>query len=104
MAATLITAQFSKCRISAHASIVALPLVASSPEPDNRIFDWEDSRARNSPSPNLTVTNPIPVTFRYKHELDPNGIAQFGLVAEQVEKVSPYLVARDEQGTPHTVC
>ena len=38
-----------------------------------------------------------PVTFRYKHELDPKGIPQFGLVAEQVEKVNPDLVARDEQ-------
>ena len=27
-----------------------------------------------------------PVTFRYKHELDPEGIPQFGLVAEDVEK------------------
>ena len=44
-----------------------------------------------------------PVTFRYKHELDPEGIPQFGLVAEQVEKVSPDLVARDEQGKPYTV-
>src|SRR5205807_3069833 len=35
-----------------------------------------------------------PVTFRYKHELDPDGIPQFGLVAEQVEKVNPDLVAR----------
>src|SRR5207249_4918157 len=25
-----------------------------------------------------------PVTFRYRHELDPEGIPQFGLVAEQV--------------------
>jgi hypothetical protein len=24
-----------------------------------------------------------PVTFRYKHELDPKGIPQFGLVAEE---------------------
>ena len=39
-----------------------------------------------------------PVTFRYKHELDPEGIPQFGLVAEQVEKVNPDLVARDDQG------
>ena len=39
-----------------------------------------------------------PVTFRYKHELDPDGIPQFGLVAEEVEKVNPDLVARDEQG------
>jgi uncharacterized coiled-coil protein SlyX len=44
-----------------------------------------------------------PVTFRYKHELDPEGIPQFGLVAEQVEKVNPDLVARDEQGKPFTV-
>jgi len=44
-----------------------------------------------------------PVTFRYKHDLDPNGIPQFGLVAEQVEKVNPDLVARDEQGKPYTV-
>ncbi len=44
-----------------------------------------------------------PVTFRYKHELDPDGIRQFGLVAEQVEKVNPDLVARDEKGKPYTV-
>jgi hypothetical protein len=44
-----------------------------------------------------------PVTFRYKQEIDPAGIPQFGLVAEEVEKVDPDLVARDEQGTPYTV-
>src|SRR5438874_802638 len=44
-----------------------------------------------------------PVTFCYKQELDPDGIPQFGLVAEQVEKVNPDLVARDEQGKPYTV-
>jgi hypothetical protein len=44
-----------------------------------------------------------PVTFRYKKELDPEGIRQFGLVAEEVEKVNPDLVARDEQGKPYTV-
>jgi hypothetical protein len=44
-----------------------------------------------------------PVTFRYKHELDPDGIPQFGLVAEDVEKVNPDLVARDERGKPYTV-
>jgi trimeric autotransporter adhesin len=44
-----------------------------------------------------------PVTFRYKHELDPEGIPQFGLVAEQVAKVNPDLVARDDQGKPYSV-
>ena len=39
-----------------------------------------------------------PVTFRYEPELDSEGMPQFGLVAEQVEKVNPDLVARDEQG------
>src|SRR5207244_10776808 len=44
-----------------------------------------------------------PVTFHYKHELDPAGIPQFGLVAEQVEKVNPDLVARDERGKPYSL-
>jgi len=44
-----------------------------------------------------------PVTFHYKKELDPEGIPQFGLVAEQVEKVNPDLVARDADGKVYTV-
>jgi hypothetical protein len=44
-----------------------------------------------------------PVTFRYKKELDPDGTPQFGLVAEEVEKVNPDLVARDDHGKPYTV-
>src|SRR5436190_2011768 len=39
-----------------------------------------------------------PVTFRYKPEIDSQGIPQFGLVAEEVEKVNPDLVVRDEKG------
>jgi len=44
-----------------------------------------------------------PVSFRYKKELDPSGEAQFGLVAEEVAKVAPELVVRDEQGKPLSV-
>jgi hypothetical protein len=44
-----------------------------------------------------------PVTFRYKHELDPKGIPPFGLVAEDVAKVNPDLVVRDNEGKPYTV-
>jgi hypothetical protein len=44
-----------------------------------------------------------PVTFRYKNELDPDKIPQFGLVAEEVEKVNPDLVARDAEGKVYTV-
>jgi Chaperone of endosialidase len=44
-----------------------------------------------------------PVTFRYKPELDQTGIPQFGLVAEEVAKVNPDLVVRDEKGEIYTV-
>jgi hypothetical protein len=44
-----------------------------------------------------------PVTFRYKKELDPKAIPQFGLVAEEVEKVNPDLVKRDRDGNLQTV-
>jgi uncharacterized coiled-coil protein SlyX len=44
-----------------------------------------------------------PVTFRYKHELDPDGTPQFGLIAEEVEKVNSDLVVRDEDGKVNTV-
>lgn len=44
-----------------------------------------------------------PVTFRYKKDLDPNGIPQFGLVAEELARVNPDLVVRDAEGKPYTV-
>jgi len=44
-----------------------------------------------------------PVTFHYKHELDPQGIPQFGLVAEDVAKVNRDLVTRDAEGKILTV-
>ena len=44
-----------------------------------------------------------PVTFRYKKQLDPTGASQFGLVAEEVAKVSSDLVTMDDQGEPLTV-
>jgi hypothetical protein len=44
-----------------------------------------------------------PVTFRYKKEIDAERTPQFGLVAEDVAKVNPALVARDEQGKVYTV-
>lgn len=44
-----------------------------------------------------------PVTFNYKPELDPEALPQFGLVAEEVEKVDPDLVARDDKNQIYTV-
>ena len=44
-----------------------------------------------------------PVAFRYKKEIDPAGISQLGLVAEEVDKVNPDLVVRDKEGKPYSV-
>jgi trimeric autotransporter adhesin len=44
-----------------------------------------------------------PVTFCYKKEIDPAAVSQFGLVAEEVEKVNPDLVVRDKEGKPYSV-
>ena len=44
-----------------------------------------------------------PVTFRYKEEIDPDGTPQFGLIAEEVEKVNPDLVVRGEDGNVMSV-
>lgn len=44
-----------------------------------------------------------PVIFRYKRNIDPAGTRQFGLVAEEVEKVDPDLVVRDKEGKPYSV-
>ncbi len=42
-----------------------------------------------------------PVTFHYKS--DANAVAQFGLIAEEVEKVDPDLIIRDKEGKPYSV-
>jgi len=47
-----------------------------------------------------------PVSFRYKKEVDPEspeGRSQFGLVAEDVDKLNPDLVVRDKEGKPYSV-
>jgi hypothetical protein len=49
------------------------------------------------------ILNLKPVSFHYKQDLDPDKIAQFGLIAEEVEKVNPDLVVHDENGKPYTV-
>ena len=42
-----------------------------------------------------------PVTFQYKD--DEEGTPQFGLIAEEVAKVSPDLVVRDDEGKIYSV-
>ena len=44
-----------------------------------------------------------PVTFQYKPDPDPEGTPQFGLIAEDVEKVNPALVLHDDKHQIYTV-
>jgi len=44
-----------------------------------------------------------PVSFRYKQEIESNGLPGFGLIAEDVDAVTPDLVLRDKRGKPYTV-
>jgi hypothetical protein len=50
-----------------------------------------------------TILSLKPVTFHYRKEIDPEGLPQYGLVAEEVEKVNHDLVVRDKEGKPYTV-
>jgi hypothetical protein len=44
-----------------------------------------------------------PVSYRYKPEIEPTRPLSFGLIAEEVEKISPDLVLYDEDGKPLSV-
>jgi hypothetical protein len=61
----------------------------------------DEIRPMNKASEAILALNPV--TFRYKKELDPKSVPQFGLVAEEVEKVAPDLVKRDRDGKLQTV-
>jgi hypothetical protein len=55
------------------------------------------------PDESQIISSLKPVSFLYKRELDPAATPQFGLVAEEVEKVAPELVVRDDEGKPYSV-
>ena len=61
----------------------------------------EAIKAMDTASEAILALNPV--TFHYTKEIDPAAIPQFGLVAEEVEKVNPNLVVRDKEGKPYTV-
>jgi hypothetical protein len=48
------------------------------------------------PAPSRKLERLRPVTFRYK--TDPQGVVQYGLIAEEVARVYPELVIRDDSG------
>lgn len=43
------------------------------------------------------------MSFRYKPDLDPTGLAQYGLIAEEVAEVYPELVVSGRDGRPEAV-
>jgi hypothetical protein len=61
----------------------------------------EEIKAMDKASEALVALKPV--TFRYKKDIDPAGTLQFGLAAEDVEKVNPDLVVRDQEGKPYSV-
>ena len=61
----------------------------------------EDIKPMNNASEGLFRLQPV--TFRYTKKIDPAGVSQLGLVAEDVEKVNPDLVVHDKEGKPYSV-
>jgi hypothetical protein len=61
----------------------------------------EDIRAIAEESDGLMKLRPV--AFRYKPQIDPTGLVQYGLIAEEVADVYPDLVAYDRDGRPETV-
>lgn len=75
---------------------------------DNRIGTLSSSRRyKEQIKPMENVSEAIhslrPVSFRYRKEVDPRHSLSFGLIAEEVARVSPDLVTSDREGKPQTV-
>ena len=75
---------------------------------DNRIGTLSSSRRykdeiRPMEEASKAIHSLKPVRFRYKKEVDPTRTLCFGLIAEDVAKVSPELVTPDREGKPQTV-
>jgi hypothetical protein len=61
----------------------------------------EDIKPMDQASESLFALTPV--TFHYKKDMDPAGTQQYGLIAEDVAKVSPDLVVNDPEGKPATL-
>jgi hypothetical protein len=75
---------------------------------DNRIGTLSSSRRyKEQIKPIKRASEAIhelrPVSFRYKKEIDRTRSLSFGLIAEEVARVSPDLVTPDREGKPETV-
>ena len=75
---------------------------------DNRIGTLSSSRRykeqiKSMEKASEAIHSLRPVSFRYKKEVDPKRSLSFGLIAEEVGRVSPDLVTPDREGKPETV-
>ena len=75
---------------------------------DNRIGTLSSSRRyKEQIKPMERASEAIhelrPVSFHYKKQIDPMRSLSFGLIAEEVARVSPDLVTPDREGKPETV-
>ena len=61
----------------------------------------EDIKPMNKASEALFALKPV--AFRYKADIDPDRAERYGLIAEEVEKVNPDLVVRDQNGRANVV-
>ena len=61
----------------------------------------EDIKPMGKASDAILALNPV--SFRYKKDIDPESVPQFGLIAEEVEQINPDLIIRDREGKPQTV-
>jgi trimeric autotransporter adhesin len=61
----------------------------------------EDIKAMDNASESLFALKPV--TFRYKGDVDPAHVKQYGLIAEDVAKVNPDLVVYNPEGKPETL-
>jgi hypothetical protein len=70
-----------------------LGTISSSIHVKDQVMDMDDDSSK--------ILDLNPVTFVYKS--DASAIKQYGLIAEEVEKVSPDLVVRDKEGKSYSV-
>jgi len=61
----------------------------------------QDIATMNKQSESILALHPV--SFHYRKELDPDEVPQFGLVAEEVAKVNPDLIIRDDKGEIYSV-
>jgi hypothetical protein len=61
----------------------------------------EDIKPMNNASETLFSLKPV--TFHYRQSIDPDSKEQFGLVAEDVERINANLVVCDREGKPYSV-